>query len=62
MKVPELLCPAGNRESLEAALRVGAHAVYGGMKQYGMRAYAGDFDGGELRKAIGRTHECGGRY
>ena len=48
MKVPELLCPAGNRESLEAALHFGADAVYGGMKHYGLRAYAGNFDGGEL--------------
>lgn len=62
MKVPELLCPAGNRESLEAALHFGADAVYGGMKHYGLRAYAGNFDGGELRAAVGRTHECGARF
>ena len=62
MKVPELLCPAGNRESLEAALHFGADAVYGGMKHYGLRAYAGNFDGEELRAAIGRTHECGARF
>ena len=62
MKVPELLCPAGNRESLEAALHFGADAVYGGMKHYGLRAYAGNFDGDELRAAIGRTHECGARF
>ena len=62
MKVPELLCPAGNRESLEAALHFGADAVYGGMKHYGLRAYAGNFDGDELRTAIGRTHECGARF
>ena len=30
-KIPELLCPAGSRESLEAALHIGADAVYGGM-------------------------------
>ena len=62
MKVPELLCPAGNRESLEAALHFGADAVYGGMKHYGLRAYAGNFDGDELRAAIGRTHEAGARF
>jgi putative protease len=62
MKVPELLCPAGNRESLEAALHFGADAVYGGMKHYGLRAYAGNFDGEELRAAIGRTHEAGARF
>ena len=45
MKIPELLCPAGSRESLEAALHFGADAVYAGMKHYGLRAYAGTFDG-----------------
>ena len=40
MRIPELLCPAGSRESLEAALHFGADAVYGGMKHYGLRAYA----------------------
>ena len=62
MKVPELLCPAGNRESLEAALHFGADAVYGGMKHYGLRAYAGNFDGDELRAAVGRAHAAGARF
>ena len=62
MKVPELLCPAGNREALEAALHFGADAVYAGMKQYGLRAYAGNFDGEELREAVRRTHEAGARF
>ena len=39
-RMPELLCPAGNLESLEAALHFGADAVYGGMKQFGLRAFA----------------------
>ena len=43
-RMPELLCPAGNLESLEAALHFGADAVYGGMKQFGLRAFAGNFD------------------
>ena len=51
MNVPELLCPAGDRESLNAALHFGADAVYGGMKRYGLRASAGNFDGGELAEA-----------
>ena len=62
MKVPEQLCPAGNRESLEAALHFGADAVYGGMKHYGLRAYAGNFDGSELCAAVGRAHEAGARF
>ena len=62
MRKPELLCPAGSRESLEAALHFGADAVYGGMKHYGLRAYAGTFDGAELREAIRITHEAGARF
>ena len=62
MTVPELLAPAGNRESLEAALHFGADAVYGGMKHYGLRAFAGNFDGEELRRAVARTHEAGARF
>ena len=62
MKMPELLCPAGNRESLEAALHFGADAVYGGMKHYGLRAYAGNFDGDELPEAVRLTHEAGARF
>ena len=62
MRIPELLCPAGSRESLEAALHFGADAVYGGMKHYGLRAYAGSFDGGELRDAVRRTHEANARF
>ena len=61
MKVPELLCPAGNRESLEAALHFGADAVYGGMKHYGLRAYAGNFDGDELRESEPHHAKSGAR-
>ena len=62
MKKPELLCPAGSRESLEAALHFGADAVYGGMKRYGLRAFAGNFDTEGLRDAVRRTHEAGARF
>ncbi len=62
MRIPELLCPAGSRESLEAALHFGADAVYGGMKHYGLRAYAGCFDGEALRDAVRRTHEAHARF
>ena len=61
-RIPELLCPAGSRESLEAALHFGADAVYGGMKHYGLRAYAGNFDGDGLRDAVRRTHEANARF
>ena len=62
MNVPELLCPAGDRESLNAALHFGADAVYGGMKRYGLRASAGNFDGGELTEAVRSAHEAGARF
>jgi len=62
MKIPELLCPAGSRESLEAALHFGADAVYGGMKQYGLRAYAGSFDGDGLRDAVRLAHDAHARF
>ena len=62
MKIPELLCPAGSRESLQAALHFGADAVYGGMKRYGLRAFAGNFDGEGLREAVRLTHEANARF
>ena len=62
MRIPELLCPAGSRESLEAALHFGADAVYAGMKHYGLRANAGCFDGDELREAVRMTHEAHARF
>ena len=62
MRIPELLSPAGSRESLEAALHFGADAVYGGMKHFGLRAYAGCFEGDELRDAVRKTHEAHARF
>ncbi|MBR6966598.1 MAG: U32 family peptidase [Clostridia bacterium] len=62
MKIPELLSPAGSREALEAALHFGADAVYGGMKHYGLRAYAGCFEGEKLRDAVRRVHEANARF
>ena len=61
-KMPELLCPAGDRESLAAALHFGADAVYAGMKRYGLRAFAGNFDGAELREGVARAHAAGARF
>ena len=62
MRIPELLCPAGSRESLAAALHFGANAVYGGMKRYGLRAFAGNFDAEGLREAVRLTHEANARF
>ena len=51
MRIPELLAPAGNMDALRAALHFGADAVYGGMKRFGLRAFAGNFDPDEMKEA-----------
>jgi len=61
-KMPELLCPAGSMESLKAALHFGADAVYGGMKRFGLRAFAGNFDEDQLREAVRMCHEAGKKF
>ena len=59
MRVPELLAPAGNMDSLRAAIHFGADAVYGGMKRFGLRAFAGNFGPEELEEAAGLCHPAG---
>lgn len=61
-KMPELLCPAGSMESLRAALHFGADAVYGGMKRFGLRAFAGNFSEDELADALHLTHSLGKKF
>ena len=48
----ELLSPVGNFECLKAAVQNGADAVYFGASSFGARAFAGNFDDEELKKAI----------
>ena len=60
-KRPELLSPAGDREKLEMALHYGADAVYLGGKEFGLRAFAGNFDGEGLREAVAMSHAAGAR-
>ena len=43
MKKIELLAPAGNMESLIAAIMAGCDAVYISGKKYGARAFANNF-------------------
>jgi len=62
MGIPELLAPAGNMDSLRAALHFGADAVYGGMKKYGLRAFAGNFDPDALKEAVTLTHQAGKKF
>ena len=52
----ELLAPAGNMESLYAAVSAGADAVYLSGKKYGARAFAANFNDEELVEAINYCH------
>ena len=56
MQKMELLAPVGGMEQLKAAVRFGADAVYGGMKSYGLRAFAGNFDAEQLSEAVTYAH------
>ncbi len=62
MQLPELLAPAGGMEALRAALHFGADAVYGGMKRFGLRAFAGNFSPEELAEAVRLTHAAGKKF
>ena len=56
MKHAELLAPAGDYASLIAAFNAGADAVYLAGKQFGARAYAGNFEDDELLQALDYAH------
>ena len=62
MRIPELLSPAGNMDALRAALHFGADAVYGGMKRFGLRAFAGNFDPDGLQEAVTLAHSAGKKF
>ena len=54
---PELLAPAGTLEKLKFAVHYGADAVYIAGKQYGLRAFAGNFDRDEMAEGVRFAHE-----
>lgn len=56
MRKPELLAPAGNMESLRAAVVAGCDAVYLGGYTFGARSYAGNFSNEEIIEAIEYCH------
>jgi len=56
---PELLSPAGSIESLHAAVKAGADAIYIGGRDFGARAYAENPDEQELLRAIDFVHFYG---
>lgn len=59
LKKPELLSPAGNFESLKAAILAGCDAVYLGGKLFGARAFSNNFSNEELVEAIKYAHLYG---
>jgi putative protease len=52
----ELMAPAGDRESLYAAVSAGADAVYLGGKQFNARRSASNFDSEQLKEAADLLH------
>lgn len=52
----ELLAPAGNMESLKAAIANGADVIYLGMQKFGARAYSSNFDLESLEEAVKYAH------
>ena len=59
LKKPELLSPAGNFDSLKAAVLAGCDAVYLGGKLFGARAFSNNFSNEELIEAIKYAHLYG---
>ena len=57
----ELLAPAGDMERLRMAVAYGADAVYLAGGEFGMRAFAGNFDRRGLREAVELCHRQGVR-
>ena len=60
MTKPELLSPAGDFESLKAAIYAGADAVYFGAKNFNARAKANNF-GDDLNTAVAFVHLYGAK-
>ncbi len=61
LKRPEILAPAGSSETLIAALRGGADAVYVGGKQFSARSSATNFSLDELKTAAELCHLYGAK-
>ena len=56
---PELLAPVGTPRKLKTALHFGADAVYLGLKEFSLRAVAGNFDFDQLEWALDYAHDRG---
>ena len=58
---PEILAPCGSLESVYAAIRCGANAVYLGGKEFSARQNAANFDVDELKTAVDYCHLFGAK-
>ncbi|NLK70815.1 MAG: U32 family peptidase [Clostridiales bacterium] len=58
---PEILAPCGSLESVYAAIRCGANAVYLGGKNFSARQNAANFNTDELKKAVDYCHLFGAK-
>lgn len=56
VKKLELLAPVGDFERLVTAIHFGADAVYLAGKQFGLRAFASNFDSLEMKEAVEYSH------
>ena len=53
----EILAPVGNRSMLTAAVKAKADAIYFGIKDFNMRAAAGNFELDEVSEVVSYCHE-----
>jgi len=60
-RTPEVLAPAGDAESMRAAVRAGADAVYFGLQGFNARARATNFDADGLGATMRELHASGVR-
>ena len=61
IKIPELLCPAGDLSRLKTAVDFGADAVYIAGEEFGMRTAAAKFDKSSIAEGVKYAHERGVR-
>lgn len=59
IKVPELLCPAGDLLRLKTAVDFGADAVYIAGEEFGMRTASANFNNEDLKAGIDYAHKFG---
>ena len=57
----EVLAPCGEAESLDAALKFGADAVYLAGKEFGMRTASKNFDYDQIKESVEKAHAVGSK-